>query len=195
MLFDMGGVVLSVDFKDIFKAWAKLSTLDESNFLSRFSLDEKYQQHERGTIDAAAFFQYQRDMYALEGTDSEIIAGWNAIFGAEITQSLDAIDAISGSIPCYGFTNTNRTHQVYWEAKFPRMHSTFEKLFVSSEIGLRKPDAEAFYYVLNEISVDPEELLFFDDSVENVEGASVLGIQTVLVTGPAAVLDALKQFH
>lgn len=193
LLFDMGGVVLGVNFEQVFKSWASLSNLDEAEIKARFTMDEPYQQHERGTIDAPRYFEHLRGTLQLSGSDDEILAGWNSIFGSEITQSLDAIDSVTNNIPAYGFTNTNRAHQVYWEHHHPRIHQTFKKVFISSEIGLRKPDAEAFHYILNEIAIAPEEMLFFDDSLENIEGADKLGIQTVLVTGPDSVISALAR--
>jgi len=192
LLFDLGGVVLTVDFGKVFRSWAKLSPLDEVQISSRFKVDATYEQHERGLIDASVFFEHQRRTLQLTGSDDELARGWNAIFETEITQSIDAIDTVRSRLPVYGFSNTNRTHQLYWEKHFPRVHATFEKMYVSSEIGLRKPDAEAFHYILNDISVQPEELLFFDDSIENIEGASKLGIQTVLVKGPDSVVSALN---
>ena len=194
LLFDMGGVVLEVDFEKVFRAWASMSTLNEMQIKSRFIMDEQYQLHERGLIEAPVFFEHLRQSLQLTGTDHEMTTAWNAIFGSQITASLDAIDAVRKKIPTYGFTNTNRTHQLYWEHHFPRIQNTFEKLFVSSEIGLRKPEAEAFKFILNDISVKPNELLFFDDSLENIEGAKRLGIQTVLVSNSDSVVAALRDF-
>jgi len=181
LLFDMGGVVLEVDFGSVFRSWASMSVLDEKQIKSRFKMDECYEQHERGHIEASEFFEHLRDTLQLTATDDEMITAWNAIFGSEIEASFDAIDTVRNKIPTYAFTNTNRTHQLYWEHHFPRVGNTFEKLFVSSEIGLRKPDAKAFEFILKDISIKPHELLFFDDSTENIEGAKRLGIQTVLV--------------
>jgi epoxide hydrolase-like predicted phosphatase len=194
LLFDLGGVVFDVDFQKVFKSWASLSSLDEVQIKSRFKMDEPYQQHERGTIDACTYFDHLRSTLQLTGSDSQILEGWNSIFGAEITESLDAIDQVQDKIPSYGFTNTNRVHQIYWEHHFPRIQDTFDKIFISSEIGLRKPDAAAFEYILDEISIKPEEMLFFDDTVENTEGAKKLGIQTVLVTGFESVVAAVADF-
>ena len=195
LLFDMGGVVLTVDFPRVFKSWAEISNLNEAQITSRFKMDEHYQRHEKGTIEASDYFEHLRSTLELTGTDDEIIAGWNAIFESEITPSIDAITSVNKTIPTFGYTNTNRTHQIYWENLFPRIPTLFQKLFVSSEIGYRKPDAEAFHFILNEISVDPEELLFFDDSLENIEGAQKIGIQTVLVTDPESVIAALTPFQ
>lgn len=192
LLFDLGGVVLEVDFEQVFKSWAAHSTLDEVQIKSLFKMDERYQQHERGQIEASVFFAHLRHRLKLNATDHEMTAAWNDIFGHEITTTLNAIDGIRNKIPTYGFSNTNRTHQIYWEHHYPRIKSTFEKLYVSSEIGLRKPDADAFEFILNDISVKPNELLFFDDSSENIAGAKRLGIQTVLVSDSDSVVKALS---
>ena len=192
LLFDMGGVVLGVDFKRVFKFWESFSALDTAQMHARFTMDEAYEQHEKGQLDGLDYFAHLRAILQLDGSDSEMVAGWNAIFGSEISETLDAISIVRSKVPAYGFTNTNKIHQEYWEKNFPRVRSSFEQLFVSSEIGLRKPDAEAFEYVLDTISVKPGELLFFDDSQENIEGANKLGIQTVLVTNPASVKTALN---
>lgn len=194
LLFDLGGVVLEVDFQKVFKSLVSLSTLDEDEIKARFKMDEPYQQHERGQIEGSAFFEHLRKSLQLTATDDEMSTAWNDIFGEEMTTSLDAIDRVRSKIPCYGFSNTNRTHQIYWEHHYPRISRTLEKLFVSSEIGLRKPDAEAFEYILKEIAVEPEELLFFDDTLENIEGAERLGIQTVLVSSAESVVSALRDF-
>lgn len=194
LLFDMGGVVLEVDFNRVFEHWEPISTLDRSQMKDRFTMDAAYEQHEKGQISALEYFSHLRSVLELTGADAEITKGWNAIFGSEISETLDTIDSLHKKIPVFGFTNTNKAHQDHWEPHFPRISTTFDRLFVSSEIGLRKPDAEAFDFVMDAISVKPEELLFFDDSQENIDGAKQLGIQTALVTGPASVKAALSQF-
>jgi len=194
LLFDMGGVVLEVDFNKVFRSWAALSDLDEKQIRSRFEMDEPYIRHERGQINAPVFFDHLRDKLKINASDEQMAAAWNDIFGQEITTSLNAIDRVRNNIPTYGFSNTNHTHQIYWEHHFPRIKNTFQTLFVSSEIGLRKPDTDAFNYILAQISVQPAELLFFDDSPENIEGAQRLGIQTVLVTDSNSVVSALSAF-
>lgn len=193
LLFDLGGVVLEVDFNKVFKSWESMSCLNEAQIKSKFTMDEHYQQHERGQIDATVFYEHLRQTLALTASDTEMDSAWNAIFGQQITASLDAIDIARAKFPTYGFSNTNQTHQRYWEHHFPRLTNSFDKLYVSSEIGLRKPDAQAFEFILNDIAVSPKELLFFDDSIENIEGAERLGIQTVLVSSSDSVVDALNK--
>ena len=191
LLFDMGGVVLDVDFNSVFSHLAVFSALPEADIKQQFTMDEHYRQHEKGLISGAEYFHYLRQQLQLTASDADMEIGWNAIFGQELTAALDAIDQVRGRYRCYGFTNTNAIHQAYWETHFPRIRRSFDHLFVSSEIGLRKPDAVAFAYILECAELEAENILFFDDSLENIEGARRLGLQCVLVDSPYAVSDAL----
>lgn len=58
--------------------------------------------------------------------------------------------------------------------------SCFSSVFFSNEIGRAKPDREIFEYVLRKTRKSPSECLFIDDAPENIEVASLLGIQTFL---------------
>lgn len=58
LLFDLGGVVLEVHFEQVFRSWAAYSALDKQQIKSLFKMDEPYQQHERGQIDASVFFEH-----------------------------------------------------------------------------------------------------------------------------------------
>ena len=72
------------------------------------------------------------------------------------------------------------------------MVRAFERVFVSSEIGYRKPDRSAFEFVAQTIGVPIGSILFFDDTLENVNGALAAGLEAVQVRGPADVKTALQ---
>jgi len=67
----------------------------------------------------------------------------------------------------------------------------FHRVFVSSELGLRKPERAAFRAVADATGITPAALLFFDDAIENVEGARAAGLQAVLVRALSDVRRAL----
>jgi len=69
--------------------------------------------------------------------------------------------------------------------------SAFDRIFVSSELGFRKPERAAFDAVSDTIEVAPRNILFFDDTLENVEGARRAALNAVLVTRPADLLSAV----
>jgi glucose-1-phosphatase len=93
--------------------------------------------------------------------------------------------------PLYAFTNSNPEHQECVWARFSDLMRPFQQVFVSSKIGLRKPEPEAYRYVINAIGTPAHRILFFDDLIENVEGARACGLQAVHVNASADVRDAL----
>ena len=97
----------------------------------------------------------------------------------------------AGSFPLYAFTNSNREHEQYWSKQFSGILSNFKEVYVSSTIGLRKPEAEAYDYVVRAIGVSADRIVFFDDSRENIEGARARGLQAVHIKSGADLADAL----
>jgi len=53
----------------------------------------------------------------------------------------------------------------------------FDKIFVSSELGMMKPDPWVYKHVITELGVEPHEIIFFDDRQANVDGALRVGMQ------------------
>jgi putative hydrolase of the HAD superfamily len=68
----------------------------------------------------------------------------------------------------------------------------FREIFLSSAIGLRKPDAAAYDHVVKAIGVPASRIVFFGDRAANIEGARHSGLKAVHVTSPDDVADALS---
>ena len=57
-----------------------------------------------------------------------------------------------------------------------------EKVYSSASLGFKKPDQEFFKAVVEDLKLEMDEILFWDDDLENVEGAKLLGIHAELYT-------------
>jgi FMN phosphatase YigB (HAD superfamily) len=68
----------------------------------------------------------------------------------------------------------------------------FEKTYYSHEIGLRKPHAEVYEFVLQDAGLVATETLFIDDTPPNLTAPAQLGIRTRLLDMP--VTDILNGF-
>ena len=191
MLFDLGGVVIDIDFNRAFAHWATLAGCDVALVRERFSPDAAYNRHEIGEIAIEEYFASLRASLGIDLTHAQLLDGWNAIFIGEVPGIAELLARAAKRFPLYAFTNTNPTHAAYWSRRFPDAVKDFKKIFVSSSIGLRKPDAEAFAFVVREIGVPAKRIVFFDDSPHNIEGARACGLQTVLVKSPSDVVAAL----
>lgn len=193
LLFDLGGVLFEIDFERALGAWGKLSKLSAVELRQRFKMDLPYERHERGEIKAAEYFSHLRATLELNASDSAIASGWNAIFLGEISETVNYITAVNNQIPCYAFTNTNATHKKYWMQAYPRVVDAFQHIFVSSDMGLRKPEQASFDAIAKATDISLGKVLFFDDTEENVSGARAAGLQAVQVKSHSDVKHALDQ--
>jgi glucose-1-phosphatase len=192
LLFDLGRVVLDVDFHRTLRCWAGHAGCEVAHLLPRFARDELYQRHERGEISDQAFFAGLRKSLCIELSDAQFLEGWNAIF-AGVMPGIDRLLArAAGRLPLYAFSNTNAPHVEHFSVRYADVLAHFREIFLSSSIGLRKPEAEAYDHVVKAIGVPAERIVFFDDLAENIGAARERGLVAVHVSSPDDVARALE---
>jgi glucose-1-phosphatase len=191
VLFDLGGVVIDIDFNRAFARWAQHASCDQAVLATRFAHDSAFKLHEVGAISDDAYFASLKDSLGVAITHAQLLDGWNAIYVGEMPGIGALLTRVAAKIPVYAFTNSNPAHETYWSKRFARLLNHFKEIYVSSTIGLRKPDAEAFEYVVKAIGVPRERIAFFDDNVQNVAGAQRCGLQAVHVQASSDIAKAL----
>src|ERR1700755_2856659 len=80
LLFDLGRVVLDIDFSRALACWAGHAGCEPAQLIGRFSPGDAYKRHERGEISDAEFFAALRTSLGIDVTDVQFLDGWNAIF-------------------------------------------------------------------------------------------------------------------
>ncbi|CAN5322953.1 HAD family phosphatase [soil metagenome] len=193
LLFDLGRVVLDIDFSRVAATWAAHAGCEPAELLGRFTQDDAYRRHERGEISDEAFFAGLRTTLGIAITDAQFLEGWNGIFVGEMPGIENLLARAAGQWPLYAFSNTNAAHAAHFIEAHTALLGHFRKLFLSSSIGLRKPEPDAFAHVVEAIGVPAERIVFFDDLIENVEAARGCGLIAVHVTSPETVATALAQ--
>lgn len=191
LLFDVGNVVVQVDFWRVLRHWARCSGRPAESLRARFSLDAHYERHERGEIDAAAYFDSLRESLDLDLSHEEFATGWNMVFVDEVPGIREVLSSAARHAPLYAFSNTNDMHYLEWSTRFADLFEPFEEVFASCRIARRKPEREAYELVARRIDVPIEQIVFFDDSPENVLGAREAGMRAVQVTTAEDVRSAL----
>jgi putative hydrolase of the HAD superfamily len=192
LLFDLGRVVLDIDFSKVLACWAGHAGCEPAQLVERFSTREEfYHRHETGEISDAEFFGALRASLGIGISDAQFLEGWNAIFAGEMPGIAPLLERAGKRLPLYAFSNTNGAHVEYFSVAHADVLGHFRELFLSSSIGLRKPDAEAFDHVVQAIGVPACRIVFFDDLPENIEGARARGLAAVHVTSPADVAETL----
>jgi putative hydrolase of the HAD superfamily len=190
LLFDLGRVVLDIDFGKAITCWAGHAGCAPGDIVRRFVRAETYRDHEVGKISDADYFESLRAALGIGISDAQFLEGWNAIFAGEMPGIAPLLARAAKRLPLYVFSNNN-AHVEYFMEAYADLLGHFREIFLSSTIGLRKPDAAAYDHVVRAIGVPASRILFFDDLAENVEGARTRGLTAVQVTSSDDVARAL----
>lgn len=187
IVFDLGGVLIDVDFRRAFRAWGTAAGVSADDLAARFAVDDACCAHERGELDDRGYFAHLRGLLRIELPDADMLAGWNAIIGEPVPGVEELVRRLALRWPLYVFSNTNPAHIAHFTPCCRPLLSLFRKVFTSCEMGARKPEAEAFERLSRRIGVPPARLAFFDDVQANVDGARRAGLQAFRVSSPAEI--------
>ena len=96
---------------------------------------------------------------------------------------LALIQCLKKEFSIYLLSNTNAIHidafkNKIGNRKWVKFCNLFDKIYLSHELGLRKPNTAIFKYILKEQNLKPQEVFFIDDSLQHIEGANKLAIKT-----------------
>ena len=191
LLFDLGNVLLDVDFHCAFHHWAQSAGVPVEIIAARFKPDAAYGAHERGEISGAQYFAALRSLLEIDLTDAQFSQGWASILRDVIPGADTLLATLAATTPVYIFSNTNALHFERWSTDYPALLAPVTQVFSSHAIGLRKPAAAAFHKVCALMNTVPERVAFFDDLPENVAGARRCGLQAFQVTSLDDVRHAL----
>lgn len=111
LLFDLGNVVIEIDFNRALAHWAAQAHCEESLIRDRFRHDHAYDQHERGKIDLNAYFSALRANLGVDISDAHLRDGWNAILIGAMPGISDLLASAAERFPLFAFTNSNPEHQ------------------------------------------------------------------------------------
>lgn len=183
IVFDLGGVLINLDFERALKAFQKAGFDDIESQLQSFNREGIFDQFELGEISEDEFRSAIRKQAKVSLTDQEIDDMWNLILVDIPREKLELILDLRGKYMVYLLSNTNKTHWDYtcqnaFNYHGFRANDYFEKTFLSFEMHLAKPDKAIFEKMLEDANLLPEETLFIDDSEANCKVASELGIHT-----------------
>jgi FMN phosphatase YigB (HAD superfamily) len=153
LVFDLGGVLVEIDFRRVIAHWARAAKVAEERVAARFGPDEAYCAHERGELSEAEYFASLRKSLAIDLSDEQFLAGWNAVFGDPIPGMEPIVRALADRFPLYAFSNTNKAHYAFWEPRYRALLAPFREILCSCDLGCRKPDPDAFLRVASRIGV------------------------------------------
>lgn len=191
-VFDLGGVLVEVDGGRAPIAWAEAMGVSAEEVLRRIGGQTLSDAFERGEIAPEAFARQVRDRFDGRLSAEAFLRGWTAILGAPLPGTEALLARLARRMRLAALTNTNAIHAAEVRRTCARLLEPFERVFMSFEMGARKPEAACFRQVLDWLGLPPDRVVYFDDNPENVEAAARLGMAARAVNGPADVARELE---
>ena len=179
-VFDLGGV-LSVPMvsKKLYEQLEWKVSYDE--FLDKFNNSAESIKVHKGEISTKEFFEYLKrymnDNITLEEFKN-IYVNNNEFFNDTI-ETIKKLKNLGYKV--YLLSNLKEIDYEKFIKHFDV--SIFDEMFLSFKLGMLKPNDDIYQYVINKLNTKPENIYFFDDNKENVDGAIRNGINAYLVTG------------
>jgi FMN phosphatase YigB (HAD superfamily) len=200
IIFDLGGVLLDIDYQRSIDAFKNVGIHNFENMFSQFKADALFEKLETGELSEPDFYSAIKQRTPLTITNSQIDNAWNALILHFRTESLAELEKLAGRYNLYLLSNTNNIHLKYFKALFtqetgkPLLDAYFTRAWYSSEVGLRKPGSQIFEFALQEENLVAAETLFIDDTLANIETAQKLGFKThhLLPTEKIEMLEILS---
>jgi putative hydrolase of the HAD superfamily len=184
ILFDFGAVLFNINFERVAEAFEAIGFVNFKNHYTQINASPLFDALEKGEIQPSAFYDQIRSLSTQTPSDQDIETAWNAILLHYRKQSMQWIKANSEKYNMYLLSNTNIIHYQRFNAMAKDelgeegLDLFFKKAYYSFQMGMRKPSPEIFQFVLNDANILPEETLFIDDSLPNIESAQKLQFQT-----------------
>ena len=181
IVFDLGGVLVDLDFKAAINGLQQAGFANVKEQLQTLHQGGIFQKFELGEMSADEFRTAIRENSTVELTDEEVDKLWNAMLLEIPREKLELILDLRGKYMVYLLSNTNSIHWDYvcknaFNYRGFRVKDYFEETFLSYEMHLAKPDKAIFEKVLQDANLLPEETLFIDDSEANCKAAEEVGI-------------------
>lgn len=195
IIFDLGGVILNIDYRLTENAFKDLGMQNFDEIYFQQQQSGFFDQFEVGKLSSKEFIEQIKAEAKLAVDDQKIINAWNAMLLELPQKRLNLLTQLKDSHATFLLSNTNEIHFnafskiVEKETEEASLSPFFKEVFYSHKIQLRKPEREAFNYILLKHNLNPFETLFIDDSPQHIAAAKEMGINAYYLKKGEDILD------
>lgn len=194
IVFDLGGVLFELDPMATVKSFGKYGVKDVEKTYREVIATEWFRDFEIGNISNEDFRKKMNDYCNTNMNPEEFAECWNAMIVSYPSENERLLENLKKDFNLYILSNTNRIHVEFFEPMSNWRNGLFVKRYYSNDIHCRKPDLEAFNYVITDAGINPCETLFIDDRADNIEGAKLAGLNTIHLKKQSDLYEHFSQY-
>jgi putative hydrolase of the HAD superfamily len=199
LLLDLGGVVLNVDYHKMVETFKSYNISDFDKHFTQAHQAEIIDRFEEGKCTIEEFRNGIRELVGITLTDKQIDDAWNSMILELPKERIELLGMLKLKYNMYMFSNTNELHIEMLKKKYQEDFGfdiftfLFTKAYFSNEIKMRKPHSESFQWLLDDAGIKAEETLFIEDTLQHIEGAKKVGLNTYWLTGGETIIDLYEK--
>jgi FMN phosphatase YigB (HAD superfamily) len=185
ILFDLGGVLLNINYLNTIEAFKELGVIEFGDVYSQFKQDKTSELFEMGLISNDDFRDHIRTYSSVPLTNSQIDKAWNSMLLDFPPERFEMLSTLKKKFNLFLLSNTNAIHKDVFIKDinaqiYPlNFDDYFVKAYYSHEIKLKKPSIDVFKYVIKDQDLNPKETLYIDDSFQHIETAKSLSFNCI----------------
>ncbi len=198
IIFDLGKVIINLDMEATYKALENIFGDRYESLMTELNSKEFFNAYETGKISTKEFISTLLKKSNGAATEQDIKDAWNAMLLDIPPFRFEILKWAKANYKTYCLSNTNVLH-INWindmlqkEFDLEHLNPYFHKVYLSHEMGQRKPDVEIFETVIKNHKLDPSKTLFIDDTAGHLVGANKAGLNTFHLTDDNKIEDLIK---
>lgn len=190
IIFDMGGVLVHLDWDAVIGPLAKLSPLGVDAVTAEVRNGPIVRESMKGRLRPGEFHQKLCAGLLINLPFHEFVPIWNGLLSPN-DDIVGMVESLKAEHPLALASNTDELHFAHSLKHYPVLQH-FQRRFLSYEMSLLKPDPAYFRFVLDALQADAADCVFIDDTAENVEAARAAGMHGVVFVGVEALRGELE---
>jgi HAD superfamily hydrolase (TIGR01509 family) len=185
IVFDLGGVIMTLDPAEALRRFKALGLSDAERYLDSYTQSGIFGNLEEGKITAEDFRSKLSSLTGHELTFDECKHAWLGYRKDVPQRNLDLLKELRAKDYRLILLSNTNPFMMDWalssdfDGKGSSLNDYFDALYLSYRLGIMKPVPDFFRQVLDNENILPEETLFVDDGPRNVEAAGKLGFMTM----------------
>jgi putative hydrolase of the HAD superfamily len=186
IIFDFGGVLLDLNMPACLSAFKQLGCNTINEYLDHYKQRGLFLDFEEGRISTSDFFKELQKIFGNNASVKDLETAFLSFLDGVPQYKLELLLELRKTYRILMLSNINsfvfdHCKRAYFEKNGKKISDYFEKVYLSYEIGICKPDRRIFDYMLADAGLDPKHCLYIDDGKKNIETAKELGFATYLV--------------
>ena len=179
IFFDIGGVLIDIHPERTYQYLSDSADVETNMVKESFPWDD-HDQYERGIMNNEDWFIAYKEALPQPCClkKSDFLNAWKLLLGEE-KNTVNILEALNKQYSIWLLSNTNPKHiqdEIEKRYSFPCL---VNGAVYSFDVGVRKPEKEIYEIAMQRANANPQECLFIDDLLENIQAAKQIGIEGI----------------